>query len=460
MNQNWMKTRQTKFWSFTSVFVLVIILILGAVNFLAQRYVKSYDSTSNKRFSLSDQTMKLLKELKPDAKIVYFDQTSRFPAAKDLLDRYDVLSTKLTVEYIDADKKPNVARAYGIRTLPTTFVEIGGRREEARSMTEEEVTSALIRALKPGDRVVCSVQGSGERNLDDTDRSAGYSTMKQLLERNNYKTRAIKLLEKPEVPKDCTILLVAGPRFDYAQPAVDALKAYLTGGGRLFITLDPPLKAGKSDIAENALLTKQLEEWGIIVQKNLVLDTSGVGQLFGLSEVIPLVTSYEAHVTVRDMREVATAFPLARSLDTKQNPIVNVEKLFASSANSYGTENLSATEIKINPDKDKKGPLTLAVAGTSSAGITEAQRGRIVVVGSSGFMANNIVGFNGNRDLALNLFNWLSADEELISIRPKDPQDRRLSLTRSQMRFVFYSSIIVLPLMVLIAGISVWWKRR
>jgi ABC-type uncharacterized transport system involved in gliding motility auxiliary subunit len=459
---SWMQARQTKFWSYATVYVIVVLAILGAVNWLAQRHVKSWDSTSNKRFSLSEQTEKIVKGLKQDVKVVHFDQTSRFPQAKDLLDRYNVLSTKLTVEYVDPDKKPMIAKSYGLRSIPTTYVEVGGKREEARSLTEEEVTSALIRGLKPGERVVCSVQGSGEHSFDDMDRSNGYSTIKSLLERNNYKTRSIRLLEKPEIPKDCTITLVAGPRFDYLQPAVDALRAHFLAGGKIFFLLDPPLKMARSEISENAALVKMLEDLGVTARKDLVLDTSGVGQIFGLSEVVPLVTSYESHVSVRDMREVATAYPLARSLETKATSIATVEKLFSTSANSYATENLSSAEIRINPDKDKKGPHVLGIAGTSTGGTgtAEAQKGRFVVVGSSGFMANSLIGFNGNRDMALNLFNWLSADEDLISIRPKDPQDRRLNLTRSQMRLVAYSSLLILPLMVLIAGVSVWWKRR
>jgi ABC-type uncharacterized transport system involved in gliding motility auxiliary subunit len=459
---SWMQARQTKFWSYATVYVTVVLAILGAINWLAQRHVKSWDSTSNKRFSLSEQTEKIVKGLKQDVKVVHFDQASRFPQAKDLLDRYDVMSTKLTVEYIDPDKKPMIAKSYGLRTIPTTYVEVGGKREEARSLTEEEVTSALIRGLKPGERVVCAVQGSGEHSFDDMDRSNGYSTLKSLLERNNYKTRSIRLLEKPEIPKDCTITLVAGPRFDYVQPVVDALRAHFLAGGKIFFLLDPPLKMARSEISENAALVKMLEDLGVTAHKDLVLDTSGVGQIFGLSEVVPLVTSYESHVSVRDMREVATAYPLARSLETKATSIATVEKLFSTSANSYATENLSSAEIRINPAKDKKGPHVLGIAGTSTGGTgtAEAQKGRFVVVGSSGFMANSLIGFNGNRDMAMNLFNWLSADEDLISIRPKDPQDRRLNLTRSQMRLVAYSSLLVLPLMVLIAGISVWWKRR
>jgi ABC-type uncharacterized transport system involved in gliding motility auxiliary subunit len=460
MDNSWMKARQTKYWLYASIYTLVILAVLGVANYLASQHSKALDTTTNKRFSLADQTEKVVKGLKNDVKIMYFDKTSDFPRAKDLLDRYDALSTKLSVEYVDVDKKPTVAKQYGVRNYGTIYVDAGTKREEARSLSEEELTSALIRTQKTGERKVCAVSGSGEHSFDDSQRS-GYSGLKALIEKNNYKTQAIKLLEKPEVPADCTIVLVAGPRFDYVQPAVDALSKYFTNGGRLLIALDPPMQVGRDTIAENAALTKQLEIWGITLQKNLVLDTSGIGQLFNLSEVIPLVTSYESHIIVRDMRETATAFPLSRSIDTKSATNITHEKLFSTSANSFATTNLAAAEIKINPEKDKAGPFVLGVTATLSSGSTDTSKnGRMVVVGSSGFMANNILSFNGNRDLSMNMLNWLSADEDLISIRPKDPQDRRLSLTRRQMQMVFYSSVVLLPLLVIAAGISVWWKRR
>lgn len=462
MDSNWMKTRQTRYSLYVTVYVLVILAVLGAANWLASQNVKSHDFTSNKRFSLAGQTEKIVKGLKNNVKIVYFDRTSGFPAAKDLLDRYAALSNKLSVEYIDPDKKPQVAKQYGVRTTGTIYVESGGKREEARSLTEEEVTSALIRALKSGDRTVCSVLGSGEHGFDDSDRT-GYSRLKELIEKNNYKTRTIKLVEKPEVPKDCTVLIVGGPRFDYAEPAADAIRKYFIAGGRVLIALDPPMQVGKETISDNPALIKLTGEWGVTPVKDLVLDTSGVGQLFGLSEVVPLVTTYESHIIVRDLKEVATAFPLARSIDTQSVTNFTVDKLLSTSPNSYATTNLTSAEIKINPGKDKKGPFTLAVAGTYSGNPQASSNNtkpRFVVVGSSGFMANNILGFNGNRDLAMNMLNWLSADEDLISIRPKEPQDRRLNLTRRQMSLVFYSSVLLLPLIVIGAGLSVWWKRR
>jgi ABC-type uncharacterized transport system involved in gliding motility auxiliary subunit len=458
MKFGWLKARQTKYTAYVTAYILVVLAILTAANWLANRHNKTWDSTANKRFSLSDQTIKVVRGLKKDAKIIYFDKTSEFTRARDLLDRYDNLSPRLVVEYIDPDKKPQAAKAQGVRSYGTIFVEANNKKEEAKSLTEEEITGALIRALKEGTRTVCAVSGSDEHSLDDTERG-GYSNLKDLLERNNYKTRTISLLEKPEVPSDCTVLLVGGPRFDYVQPAVDAIKTYVEKGGRALFLLDPPLKLGKSEISDNAALTKLLESWGVTLNKDLVLDTSGIGRIFGLGPEVPLVISYESHPIVREMKEIATAFPIARSVEVKSTDKTSPEKLFSTSSNSFATSNLSSPSIEINPARDKKGPLALAAAGTYNTG-KEGSQGRFVVVGSAGWVSNNILRFNGNRDLFLNMMNWLSSDEDLISIRPKEPEDRRLTMTARQMKLVFYTSVVLLPLMALIAGVGVWWRRR
>jgi len=142
----------------------------------------------------------------------------------------------------------------------------------------------------------------------------------------------------------------------------------------------------------------------------------------------------------------------------------------STSGNSFATTNLTSAEIKIDPSKNKKGPFIIAAAGTITVKADAAANakpaaggkpeGRFIVTGSSGWVANSIITFNGNRDLFLNMMNWLSSDEDLISIRPKDPEDRRLTLTRGQMWNVFLASVVGLPLVVIGSGVVVWWRRR
>jgi len=454
---SWMKARQTKFALYAVVYTLIVVAVVSTVNFLANRYNKSYDATKTKKFTLSDQTQKIAKNLKQDVTITYWDKSSSFQGAHDLLDRYKNLSPKIDVQYQDVDKKKTAAIAAGVKTYGTIFVNVGDKKEEAKSLTEEELTGAMVRAMKGGARTACFVLGSGEHGIADTDRE-GYSGIKELLEKNNYKTDTLKMLEKAEIPQSCTVLVIGGPRRDYIQPEVDAIKKYVEDGGRALVMVDPPLNFAKEQVDENGPLMNVLSSWGVTPDKDLVLDTSGVGQLFGLGPEFPLVTSYESHAIVREMKEVPTGFPIARSLETKNGDKTTVEKLFSTTDNSFATTNLSSGEIR--PSKnDKKGPLVLGAAGTYNSG-KENGNGRFVVVGSSRWCSNGFLRFNGNRDLFMNMMNWLSSDEDLISIRPKEPTDSRLNMTQRQMSIVQYFSVFFIPLVIVVAGVGVWWRRR
>ena len=458
MASHWLKARQTRYAAYAAAYIVIVIAAVVVANILADRYNKSYDSTANKRYSLSDQTAKIVKGLKQNATITYFNQSTRFRDGKDLLEQYANLSPKVQVKYVDPDKDPQLAREAGIRSLGTAVVQVGDKQEEAKSMTEEGITGAFIRDLKSKTRTVCFTSGSGEHQLDDSNRE-GLSHFKELLAKDNYETKSVDLLTKAEVPGDCTALVIAGPTKNYEQPEVNAIKNYVENGGRAFFMLDPPLKIGHEEIADNDALTSLLQGWGVTLDKDLILDLNPLGQIAGLGPQVALVTHYESQPIVEQLRGTATGFPLARSLDVKNTDKTSVQKLFDSSSTSLATSNLSSPAVNVNDPKNKKGPLTMAAAGTYNTG-KENSQGRFVVVGSSTWAANRFIDFNGNNDLASNAVNWLSSDEDLISIRPKPQDDRRITMTARQVSWVRAVSQFVLPFAVVIVGVSVWWKRR
>jgi ABC-type uncharacterized transport system involved in gliding motility auxiliary subunit len=475
MTPAWLKARQTQYTAYASVYILVVLAVLAGVNFLANRYDKSYDSTTNKQFSLSDQTIKMVKGLKTDVQMTYFGDQRGFPGARDTLDRYSSLSPKLHVTYIDPERKPQVAKAAGFRSDSTVIVDSGTRRESAKSLGEEELTGALIRSLKSDERAVCMLSAAGEHSIDDTDAS-GYSLFKQLLERDNYKVRtetlrpaapseskSVAIGQAPvaaslEVPKSCTVLVIAGPKNDYPAPVVHTLKTFVEGGGRALFLLDTPLRLGDSEPpSENPDLEKLLDDWGVTPNKDLALDLSGVGRLFGVGPEVPVIVGYESHPITEPLTRVPTAYPLARSLDTKSGGKATLSKLVATTEASVATTSISARGA-VDPTKGKKGPLTLAVAGTLSG----SPQGRFVVVGTSRAAQNSYAGSRGlgNRDLMVNIVNWLSSDEDLISIRPKAPEDRPLNMTTGRLNATFWLSVVGFPLAVMGFGLITWWRRR
>jgi len=458
MASQWLKARQTKYATYASTYILIVIAVFVVANVLADRYNKSYDATSNKRYSLSEQTAKIVKGLTQDATITYFNQSTHFSDGKDLLDQYANLSRKVHVQYVDPDKNPQATREAGIRNFGTAVVQIGSKKDEAKSMTEEGITGSFIRDLKNTTRTVCFVSGSGEHQLDNSSRD-GFSNFKDLLVKDDYQSQTIDLLQNAEVPNTCTTLVVGGPTRNYEQPEVDAIKKYVENGGRALFMLDPPLKIGRSDIAPNDALTSLLGGWGVSLDKDLIIDMNPLGQVVGLGHEVALVTNYGAQPIVDGMKGTATGFPLSRSLEIRGTDKSSVEKLIETSASSLATTNLESAAVSVNDPKNKKGPLTIAAAANYSTG-KENSQGRFVVIGSSSWAVNGFINFNGNSDLALNTINWLSSDEDLISIRPKQQDDRRITMSRAQLSWVRATSQFLLPMIVVITGVFVWLKRR
>jgi hypothetical protein len=340
----------------------------------------------------------------------------------------------------------------GARQMGDVIVDSGAKKETAKALTEEELTGAIIRAIKSGVRNVCFVKGSGEASIDDTGRE-GFASLKAALEKNNYKTQTISLLEKPEVPAECTIVVVGGPKRDYVAPAIDALKKFVANGGRLIVNFDPVLNIPNESLGQTPDLAAMVADWGVTAKGDIVLDLSTASQMFGATS--PIVASYTSHPIVRVMQDNISVMRLARSLEVKSP----AEALFSSTGESYSLVKPKVPIKQEDVEKGTRGPFVLGAAATIGTG---AKAGRVIVVGSSGWLANDMVGTPqfANRDLALNMMNWLTSDEDLISIRPKDPQDRRMHITTAGVRTLFFTSIIGLPLIVILSGVSMWWKRR
>lgn len=449
MNTSWMKARQTKYGAYVTVYILVILAIVVGANWLADQNNKSYDSTANKRFSLSDATKQTLSSLKEDVSITYFDKTSAFDNARTTLDRYADQSKKIKVTYIDPEKKPEIARLARVQSYGQIFVDYGKKHEEAKSLTEEEITGAIKRAMSSGVRTACFVTGSGEASITDTERE-GYSRFKDLLDKSGIKSKELPMLQKAEIDKDCTLLMVAGPTHDYIPPVRDAIKKYVEDGGKAFIMFTPAISEHGAPSEGEPNLEKMVADWGVTVDNDLVYDIGPYSQVFG--EAAPVVGHYDTQPIVKDMGRSATVFPLSRSLNVAGGK--SLEKLFETADTSYMKTGLTQP-IKLDPDKDKKGPFTLAAAGTING------KARVVIVGSSSWLSNSALSYpTANRDLGLNMVNWLTADESLISIPTKEPEDRRIMLSGRQMNMIALSSVILLPLVVVMSGFAVWWKRR
>ncbi len=437
-----------------ALYTLIGIALIVLVNWFVNNHDKRWDMTPNKKYSLSDQTRKILRDLSRDVTIYAFDRERNFGERKDVLGMYASASNRLKVKYVDPDRQPALAKEYGVRSYGTVVVSAGDRHMEAQGDTEEGITNALVRVLK-GQRTACFIQTHGERNLDGTERD-GYDHFKKQLGDESYQTQTLPFLQKMEIPKDCTMVVIAGPQNDYLPPEIDVIHKYLQDGGRGLIMLD----AG----VELPNLTKLLSNFGVTARNDLVIDENPVAQIFGTEPYMPLIVKYGANPIVQPLNGRATLFPLSRSFEVSKESKsgVSSDSLCDTSSDSYDVKdwNPKIKEIKFEPGKDLKGPLSVAVAGSVSGGGEKKTEGRFVALGTSLVAANSFLNFQSNRDFIMNSINWLSADEDLISIRPTPPESQHLNMNAEQMRRVLILGVFGIPLLIVLAGVLVWWERR
>ncbi len=466
--------RQARYGSLTAVSVLVVIGILGAINYLSDRHNKRWDLTAAKQFSLSDQSRRVLQSLKAPVKFLVFDRENEFERFRDRLREYEYTSKQVSVEYNDVDKKPAIARQYQVQSYGTVVVEYQGRTERVTSDNEQELTNALIKAVEGKQKKVYFVQGHGERDTGSAERT-GYNTIAAALANENFLVEKTVLAQQKEAPADANVLVIAGPRTDLLQPEADMVRAYLKKGGKVLFMLDPP---GAADAAPLANITALLKDWAIEVGNSVVVDVSGIGQLIGTDASVPVAANYPSHPITERLGNVLTAYPLARAISPVSGGVEGrtAQTFIETSPRSWAETDIKGLmqtgKVAMEADKgDKQGPISIGVAVSTAApeapptpanGDKEAPKPetRVAAIGDSDFPSNAALGISGNRDMFLNVVNWLAQQENLISIRPRDPEDRRITLTADQQRRIFWLSVLLVPGAVLATGMYTWWRRR
>lgn len=465
-------SRQARYGTLAASSVLIVFGILVAVNFIGKRQHKRWDLTAAKQFSLSDQSRNVVSKLDAPLDVMVFARDSESQPLKDRWQEYAYSSNQIKTTYIDPDKQPAIAQQNQIQQYGTMVLNYKGRTDRITANSEQDITGSIIKLVSGQQRKVYFTSGHGEKDTVSTERD-GYNGAVDALKRENYAVETIVLAQKPTVPDDASVVVVAGPKVDFFAPEVDALKAYLGKGGKLLLMLDPP------DRPESAPLTNLIalaHEWGIDLGNNVVVDVSGMGQLFGASEAVPVAASYPSHPLTQRFRTL-TAYPLARSVDAVSGGVNGhtAQPLVETSPQSWAESDFKAlaagTPIKMDEGQDKPGPISLAAAVSApvapatpppaDAPDTPKPETRVVVFGDSDFAGNSTAAIPGNRDLFMNALGWLSQQENLISIRPKQADDRRFDpIPASTQAAVIYSSWLFMPIIVLGLGVLNWWRRR
>lgn len=439
---------------------IIFLAILVFLQVIVSHKKVQFDITSDKKFTLSEQTVKILDNLKQKIQLVAFVDKNNV-AAKDLFEQYKALTSNISYEVIDPNINPSRAKQYQVRELNTVVVVNGVKEEKINQINEEKLTNALIKVTKEGQKKIYFVQGHGEKLFSDFDKT-GVSTLKGELEKQNYSIANLILLQVKEIPSDAAVVIMAGIQKGLMPEEEKMLKAYLEKGGRVLAMVEPDSTAQAKAFFTN---------YNITVRNDVIVDK--LSRAFGGDFLVPMVPNYNPHEITKSLR-AATFYPMASSLDLSKSGTneITVEALANTTENSWGETNkelLKQNRAGLEPE-DTRGPLTIAaLAKIKVKHNTEKDKkeedkkeksGYLLAFSDSDFVSNGSLMLSGNSDFALNSINWLAQEEDLIAIRPKDHKSTPMVLTEVQGRLLFWSNLIFLPLTVIILGTLIVGKRR
>ena len=467
------RRRQARYSAVAAAGVLVALAIVVAVNYLGVRQNKRWDLTASRQNSLSEQTVRVLQSLEEPVTFTVFDRQTEMDRFRNRLDEYAYHSRQVSVEYIDPDMTPVVAREFDVQAYGTVVVDYMGRRERVTTDTEQDLTNALIKAMSTMERKVYFLQGHGEKEPEDTERD-GYSAVSGSLRRDNYTVERLVLAQQNDVPEDATVVLIAGPTTDVLPAEADALRRYLAQGGKLMVLLDPLFGPQAAPLPN---LEAIVREWGIDPGNNVVVDVSGATN----EPSIAVAATYPPHA-ITERFATLTIYPLARAVEPIEGGTDGhvAQTIVETSQQSWAESDLASlsSDTGVAMDEasgDRPGPIPLGAAVSASveapaapaedqsapaASDTPMPETRVVVFGDSDFASNAYGGVPGNINLFANAISWLAQQENLIAIRPTEAEDRRVTMTPRQQTLAMATSVFLLPALVFGAGVLTWWRRR
>ena len=458
-NKTILAKRSTRYGTNMLITILIVLGILSLIGAISVRHHWMFDLTKTKRYSLSDETLKVLASINKDVNAIAFyeENSGSERELKDLFKRYNYKNPKFTYRFVDPDRKPTMAQKYEITDYGTT-VFISGENETRVSWgREEKITNAILKVIKEEKKKIYFVKGHGENDITKFTKD-GYNQARKALEGQNYKVDELVLLRAESIPEDAFILVLSGPKKELLENEMAMIRQYIKNGGNLLFMIDP-FTVPK--------LTAFLEGYNVKLREDIIIDK--MSQLFGGDYLMPIITQYEPHGITRSFN-ISAFFPFIRSMEiTKEaRGRVTTEPLARTNEESWGETNreiLDKGEASFDEGEDTKGPLTIAAAVTLEMDIKKGrkekkEKSRMVVFGDSDFANNSYLNVLGNKDLFLNTLNWLAEEEDLISIRPKDTDYNPVALSKTEGRIIFLVPVVIIPALILIVGISVLSLKR
>jgi hypothetical protein len=454
--------------------------LAAAMTMLAGSYGPRWDVTANRVYRLSNDTRDVLRRLDAPVRILPFVEDADRAEYRDLLDEYAAASRFVSVEPVDVEAESALARQYDVQEYGTSVVEYKGRFELIRGAREQDFTNALARLREGRTRKIYFTTGHAERDIASTER-VGYSEIVAALRRDNFVVETVNFTQVPDIPADATLTVVAGPRADFFSGEIQALRRYRVKGGAMLFLVDP-FEDLKRYITESGLalfmmdpssvsgsgelrnLAGFLKDEGAELGNDVVVDQSDMGQFIGTDASVPVAAVYPAHAITQGLSALS-AYPMARSVTPGAAAGKTIAAFIETSDRTWAETDirqLGAGKLSMDQeDGDRPGPISLGVAIEAPAPPAQAgqaaRQSRLAVVGDSDFAANYSANIPGNADMFLSIVRWLAQDTG-VTIPPRLPQERVLTMTQTQQTLMSWFALLLLPGMAL--GVAAYLRKR
>jgi ABC-type uncharacterized transport system involved in gliding motility auxiliary subunit len=435
-----------------------VVAVLVALNVFVSRSQQTWDLTRAGNNTLAPQSVLAAKHLTKDLVVVGLfvpgagnGQTE----AEALVGLYALQSPHVKYHSNDPTRDPTDVKKYGVTQTNTVVLDYGGKTELLLqgSQSEQDFTSALIKLEADRTPMVCWAAGDGERQLTDTNQSTGYSGVATLLGNNNFAHQGLVLAAQTSIPATCDELVVLDPTNALPEASVKAVDAYLAAGGRLFIAAEPWPKDATSTDSMNAIL----KPYGVAFSGGLVVE-GDTSRAVAQNPTIPAVIDYGQSPITGDVQGIVSFYPQSTAITGTPSAGVKAVSLASTSGKSYAI-------AKIRSDLSRQagdvgGPFTIMESLEQPAGTGKT---RIVVVGTQAFAQNGTLPPNNNDanlELILGSIQWLAGQDDLIALPPKPDRALPLTLTQDQQSTLIFITAVLMPGVIAVAGVAVWWRRR
>lgn len=449
----------------TAAVVAGVLLVNGIVTTLGSKLPMKVDMTQDKVYEFSAQTKEVMTELNEPVEVyaLYPDSMSGelVSAIKEYLKQYQEMSSYLHVTYVDPYEDPAFARKYGqdagvgtvivqkgekFKTIPLSQLYRQSQTGTVSINMEKQVTSA-IRYVAGTGQAVKAYMITGHNEYES-------QQLKSALTDEGYEVDSLNLAAA-EIPEDASVLISMAPSVDFTAEERDALDAYLLKGGKaafVFTAGNPAMER----------LGGYLQEWGITVNGDFAYEgdsSKAMRSNYGVPVPAPQMQKHTITEKLIDS-DIPFAAPASCSFTLNENNLQHtyLTSLLKTSKNSWGITDLNRTGTE-KAEGDISGPLTLAAISEKSDG----SGGAVFVIGSLQAVETQGILDNAsysNGDMLLNSFSYLTDKSDALNIRAKIISAESLTMTEAQVKAISVVLQYVLPLLILLAGLVIWLRRR